>query len=124
MVEDISKEMHIFVRNNIHDKDFEDSYLIGYMELNQFSNQQSGYNLVDWFPGWSYDIESRRILVSPFPNRFRGAILYFEHGTNIHLPFVATLYEDQSSEDAERDIIGVYNCLSISLEDFSDPFFF
>jgi hypothetical protein len=124
-VENFSKPMPLFVKNNIHSEDFEHSNLISYIELTQFPNEESGYDLVDWFPGWSYDMESKRILASPFPDRFCGAILYFEDSTNINPPFVVALYERRSSQDTSsstEDIVGVYNRLSVSLQDFASNF--
>ena len=112
LIKDTWKETQIFVRNDIHDYDFEDKCLINYIELTRWPHTtESGYFLEEWYPFESFDASTGMIQASPFPNTPCGSILCFEHRYNARPPFIVTLFADTSlghSDCISRDIIGVY----------------
>ena len=122
-VKDISKEIPIFVRNNIHEKDFEDQYLVPYTRIICFPSSRSGYTIHDFYPGARYDMDSRTIFASPFSDKFCGAMLCFKHNSDLCPPFIVTIFADgvpEGDDCMSQDVVGVFS--GISSQCFFDEF--
>jgi len=108
----------IYARTNIHEEDFEDQHLVDYLHVGKLPSGESGYEFVDRFPSWSFDVESFMIRTSPFPKQPCGAVLMFQRRKNPEgSRFAVTLFADGVSDEDEKelgdtisqDIVGVYH---------------
>ena len=124
IVQDVTKVLPIFVRNNVQEEDFQDEYSIPYIKITRFPSLESGYKVKHFSPAASVNISLGTIFTSPFPGTFCGAILCFNHTCKERPSFIVALITDSFRGDTDcisQDVIGVFS--GVSWKGFHAHFF-